>query len=141
MSTGDPDRASRDDSTPLPRRPLGGVFAVLVALGVVAVAYYGVVPRKVESPWHLVRSDPASNEILIAVLIGNTCMTFKRVDVDEASDRVTISVRSRGSARFVPKGCDDLAQIKCLTIELARPLGSRTIRGGLPSVGSKSGCS
>lgn len=110
------------------------VVTVVVVLAAAAAISYGVRPSEVESSWRLVRSNPGSNVILIEAVIGNSCNEFKRIDVDEEPDRVTISVRSHGPRRWLPEGCNDLAQIECHTVELARPLGRRTIRGGAPGL-------
>ena len=101
--------------------------ATVVLAGVAAGVFVG--NRIGESPaqWRVVRSDPDSGVMVIESLHGG-CEPFNRFEVDQDDAAVTITVTSR-TWHLPGHGCNDFGVLKCNTVLLHRPLGSREVTG------------
>jgi hypothetical protein len=101
-------------------------LGLLAVLGLFAVCSAG---RVGATQWDL-RSAPQDETLQLRVWVGSsTCHSYQRVDVEETDERVVVEaiVRSK-PARF----CTDDLGLKNVDVELARPLGGRTLSGCRP---------
>ena len=101
------------------RRLVLGTVLLLTAL----IGWY-VLAQAAPTPW----AKPATvdGRIVTTTYVGSECQSYDRVDVDEDSERVVITVRETVLAR----GCSDVGVSYDVRVELDEPLGDRELLDG-----------
>jgi hypothetical protein len=74
--------------------------------------------------WYLGRADGAT---LTVAMRGGDCDRLEHVEVDETPEQVTVGVIYEFPARPGDFACTQQLTVRCATVELASPIGSRRL--------------
>ena len=100
-----------------------------VAAGVLAVVALVVVtlPRRIEVPLELgITPDVSGNKVTVHY-VAHPSDSDPKADVEETADSVTITVTVKDGCS---RDCTDEGVVEPISVTLAEPLGSRTIKDG-----------
>jgi len=106
------------------KRLLTGVAVAVLAVVVLVVV---TLPRHREVPLELAIAPEISGNQVTVHYVAHMSDSDPKADVDETADSVTITVTVKDSCS---RACSDEGVVGPITVTLAEPLGSRTIKDG-----------